>query len=255
MRSKMEETLVIMLGYKSLAGKDTVFGFAKDLGFERIAFADKLKYNCMDLFDLSYDQVFGGSKDIMDERYPNERDPEFIYLTGKEVTDRGLDTSVVNPRTSAFLDLRERSYTYQVRNPDYMPFFTPRRILQLYGQDQRSLYRDIWASYLFTTKIPQLKEQGHHKFLITDFRFANEAVVAKRWADKSESNHLKLVNVHRPGVVARSGANDVSETQLDNFPDWDARIINDGDLDDLKGHTHKVLSKLLYPHFEEKIGE
>lgn len=203
----MNDTVVVMLGHKSLAGKDTVFGFAEELGFKRVAFADKLKTTCMDLFNLSHDQVFGESKDIMDKRYPNTRD---------------------NPSDS-----------------DYKPFLTPRRILQIFGQDQRSLFPNIWASYIFTTAIPALEAQGHRKIVITDFRFSNEAIAAREWASRTQNSQLSIYKVHRPGIIALSGSNDISETQLDSFKGWDGEILNDSDLATLKERTIETFSKVI----------
>lgn len=222
----MSDIVVVMLGHKSLAGKDTVFGFAEELGFKRVAFADKLKTTCMDLFNLSYDQVFGEGKDVMDERYPNTRDPEFIQV--ENVSEDGKSAEVVT-----------------IPNPDYKPFLTPRRILQLFGQDQRSLFPNIWASYVFTTAIPELVEQGERKIIVTDFRFPNEAVAGARWANQSSNHHLHLYKVHRPGVVAKTGSNDISETALDDFQDWTGTILNDGDLGRLKSRSVEVLSNIV----------
>lgn len=209
----MSDIVVVMLGHKSLAGKDTVFGFAEELGFKRVAFADKLKTTCMDLYNLSHDQVFGEGKDVMDERYPNHVDPEFLS------EDRP--------------------------NPDFKPFLTPRRILQLFGQDQRALFPNIWASYVFTTAIPELVSQGERKIVVTDFRFPNEALAAQQWSSQSSKNHLHLYKVLRPGVVAKTGSNDISETALDEFSDWDGTILNDGNLETLRARSIGLLSGII----------
>jgi len=233
----MNNTVVVMLGHKSLAGKDTVFGFAEELGFKRVAFADKLKTTCMDLFDLSHDQVFGDSKDIMDERYPNTRDSEFITITESEAAKLNIKGTWVGRGLKDNL--------VEVKNPDLKPFLTPRRILQLFGQDQRSLFPHIWASYIFTTAIPELQAQGHQRIVITDFRFENEAIVAKKWASTSTDNVLSILKVHRPGVLAKSGSNDVSETQLDSFTGWDGILLNDSNLVTLKARTLETFKEVV----------
>lgn len=239
----MSDIVVVMLGHKSLAGKDTVFGFAEELGFKRVAFADKLKTTCMDLFNLSHDQVFGEGKDIMDERYPNTRDDKIINMLQSEAIERGLE---LLDRVGLTTNSKgEPEDLYEVENPDYKPFLTPRRILQLFGQDQRSLFPNIWASYIFTTAIPELVAQGEKKIIVTDFRFPNEAVAAAQWANQSTNNHLHMYKIHRPGVVAKTGSNDISETALDDFQDWTGTILNDGDLGTLKSRSVKVLSGII----------
>ena len=232
----MSDIIVVMLGHKSLAGKDTVFGFAEQLGFKRVAFADKLKTTCMDLFNLSHDQVFGEGKDVMDERYPNTRDPKTLL---EPAGTGGPHDHVIRKVT------KNGEEFWEVENPDYKPFLTPRRILQLFGQDQRSLFPNIWASYIFTTAIPELVAQGERKIIVTDFRFPNEAVSAAQWANQSSNNHLHLFKIHRPGVVAKTGSNDISETALDDFQDWTGTILNDGDLNTLKKRSVETLSGVI----------
>ena len=52
------------------SGKDTCAAvLVKEMKYERFAFADCMKRICKDLFDLSDDQLHGGSKDDDDERY------------------------------------------------------------------------------------------------------------------------------------------------------------------------------------------
>jgi hypothetical protein len=216
-----DRVLVVMLGYKSLSGKDTVYQFAKDLGFVRAAFADKLKDTVADLYNLTDAQVHGSLKDVMDERYLNKRDPEYIVSN----THYGTITSLPNS--------------------DYTQMFTPRRILQLFGQDQRSIYEDIWAAYVFGRTIPELVKQGHNKVMITDFRFRNEARVAKLWEAADPRHLLEVVNISRPGIEAKSGAGDISENDLNEFEGWTASLLNDDSLESLKDKSLALLTDIL----------
>lgn len=56
---------------KARSGKDTIGNYlAEKYGFHRTAFANYPKHVLMDLYDLSYDQMFGDQlKEIVDERY------------------------------------------------------------------------------------------------------------------------------------------------------------------------------------------
>lgn len=206
---------VIMLGHKSLAGKDTVAGFVLDKGWHRVAFADKLKETVADLYGFTRDQIHGSAKDDMDLRYPNLVDPT-------ELTKYEEDYYGPIPWEE-----------YKVPNPDYKPYLTPRRVLQIFGQDQRKLYPDIWASYVFEQEITRQINNGISNFIVTDFRFTNEAKVAFRWAEKT-GNKVICIKVHRPGVEAKTGANDVSENDLNNFADWHYQITNDKGLQELE---------------------
>jgi hypothetical protein len=210
--------IVLMLGYKSLSGKDTFYSFAKELGFERVAFADKLKSSVADLYNLTWEQVHGGDKDLEDTRYKNFIDKEELPVEIDLVT--GNKMIMWEP------------------NPEFKEFLTPRRILQIYGQQQRSLYKDIWASYVFNVKIPELMKEGHRKFIVTDFRFSNEAKVAEDWNTKNESK-LFFIKIDRPQVTAKSNPSDISENDLNNFDKWSFILENNGTLEE---YNEKVLN-------------
>jgi len=201
-----------MLGYRSLTGKDTFFSFAKDLDYKRLAFADCLKDTVADLYNFSHEQMHGDYKDVEDTRYLNLVDPKTITVFGH----LGVGVRGVGP-------------PIEIPNPDYKKFLTPRRVLQIFGQDQRKLFPDIWASYIFNTKVPELISQGHTKIVITDFRFRNEADVALRWSETRPDIDLKLINIKRD-VIARSGANDISENDLNTFSKWHYTLDNNSTL-------------------------
>jgi len=213
-----EKLLVILLGYKSKAGKDTFFQYVQDKGFKRAAFADKLKQVVMDQFIFTHEQMYGGLKDVMDNRYHNTIDTPTIIKTIKAHATDPLGNRVVSD-----------PLTMEVPNPDYKPYYTPRRILQIYGGMLRQIYPDIWASYVFNSAIPKMASEGHRKFIITVLRFPNELVVAEKWAQRSSGAYditVKAVKIDRPGVEAESGAGDISENALNDFKGWEETVRN-----------------------------
>lgn len=212
-----------MLGHKSLTGKDTFFNTAKDFGFARAAFADKLKETVADLYNLTVEQIHGSEKDVMDMRYPN------IY-DAKEITVYEQDVYGDVPGTA-----------HLVPNPEYKPYLTPRRILQVFGQQQRSLFPDIWAAYVFNTTIPNLIKQGHDKIVITDFRFKNEAKVARDSLHKNKNLWIKTIKIERPSVIAKTGASDISENDLNDFMEWDYKLLNSNSLEEYQGKVKEFL--------------
>lgn len=222
----MSKLTVLMLGHKSLVGKDTFFSFAKEEGFVRVAFADKLKETVADLYNFSHDQMHGDLKDVMDERYPNLIDPKIISTPQFE----GVGIRAGGP-------IVERP------NPDYKPFLTPRRVLQLFGQQQRSLFPDIWAAYIFNVKIPALVAEGHNKFVVTDFRFRNEANVALEWSKRNPDADLRLIKINRD-IIARSGAGDISENDLNDFNCWSHQLQNNDTVDTFKSQVVELLASL-----------
>jgi hypothetical protein len=219
----MKDVTVLMLGHKAQTGKDTFFSVAKDYGFVRAAFADKLKLTVMDLYNFSHDQMFGESKDIEDTRYTNTVDKEMI------LDEANWDPMEVDLALSNGVEMHEM----MIPNPDYKPFFTPRRILQIFGQQQRLLFPDIWAAYVFNTTIPSLVKEGHDRIVITDFRFRNEAKIAKDWQNNNVNNKLRLIKINRD-IEVKSGAGDISEHDLDEFTGWNYIVNNLTTLDTYK---------------------
>jgi hypothetical protein len=69
--------MIIGLGYKARAGKDTIADhLVEKWGFKKIAFADALKRGCMEIFGLTYEQCYGNTKEVVDEFW--EVTPRFI---------------------------------------------------------------------------------------------------------------------------------------------------------------------------------
>lgn len=218
----MDKTFIYLVSGKSLNGKDTLYSLCREeVGWVRVAFADKLKEAVADLYGFSTEQMYGELKDVEDQRYPNSIDSAYI-LDPKE------DVDWVNFALSkgATLD------SYMIKNPIYKPFLTPRRVLQVFGQDQRRLFPHVWVNYVFNKTIPQLVCEGFRKFIVTDVRFKNEIKIAYQAA--SETTVMTRVRITRPGVCAKTGASDPSEVDLDDYADWDYVLVNDGSPEELK---------------------
>jgi len=193
---------VVMLGHKAQVGKDTLGEFlVSELGYLRFGFADKLKEVVADLYDFNHEQMYGELKNTPDKRYL-------------------LHPEVPNCTKS---------------------FYTPRMILQYFGQEQRARFPDIWADYVCRQIESHLDPEdnvvelaGGSGFVITDFRFPNEAAVAERYCKKLNIN-LVQIKITRPDEYRGNfaGSMDVSETALDDYEDWDYHIHNDGTIPEL----------------------
>lgn len=107
-----------------------------------------------------------------------------------------------------------------------------RRIYQWWGTDfRRNLYgQDYWIKYL-ANKMRGSEKYYEHLF-ITDVRFRNEA-------DWIKSQGGKLVRIQR----AQDGACDghQSESDLDNYKEWDYVIENSSSLEHLKIEVEDML--------------
>jgi len=240
-----QRVIVLMLGHRSLTGKDTGAEYLKQFGWQRMAFADKLKSTVADLYNFSHSQMHGDLKDTEDLRYKNTVDEPYKF---------GYDEASGEVLT-------------WVPNDNYKPFFTPRRILQIFGQQQRLLYPDIWAQYIFN-QIDIRRGLSSNptqifKYVITDFRFKNEFEVAKRWAQTDVDGPVKVqkcifpIKVDR-NVVAKSGSQDISEHDLDSFGNWCGVIDNNGTIDDLHDRLSRLdntFLKLILPSIADEIVE
>ena len=69
--------VVLAFAGRKGSGKDTACDFfVKQYGFEKQSFADPLKESCLQVFDLTPNQLWGTDKDKMDERY--DRTPRHL---------------------------------------------------------------------------------------------------------------------------------------------------------------------------------
>lgn len=110
---------------------------------------------------------------------------------------------------------------------------TPRQVLQQFGQSQRAIYEPIWVEALLFGEVEAAIRAGARRFVITDFRFPNEFQTVLRWAEIRGDVKLLVFKLNRDANMSFVGQDDVSETALDSFTDWDATIDNNGTLDDL----------------------
>ncbi len=66
----MSSLELICLGHQKGVGKDTLADMLEERDdFWKIAFAEKLKDICIELYDLSAEQCFGSEKEVIDPRY------------------------------------------------------------------------------------------------------------------------------------------------------------------------------------------
>jgi len=95
-----------------------------------------------------------------------------------------------------------------------------RELLQRLGFGCREvLGEDVWVDAAMQGLAPD------RRYVFSDVRFPNEAAGIRRRGGF-------LIRVTRPGISAVNGH--ISEVALDDWPSWDAAILNDGTLDDLR---------------------
>jgi len=186
---------------KARVGKDT---FAKMLAEELqkqtgqsyvlMAYATELKNKLQKDFDLSYEQLWGDEKEIPDKRY---------VKPGKWSNNSKV-------------------------------YWTPREMMQAYGQFFREIDYDFWVKQLFNI----IEEKEYKSVTITDVRHINEVnAVADRGGYHIRVERNNKDNIHNEQHI--------SETALDNGPRVDFRVLNNGTLKDLKTSVKDVVRFLV----------
>lgn len=115
-------------------------------------------------------------------------------------------------------------------------FWTPREIMQNYGEFYRSIDYDFWVKELFRI----IDEKEYSNVIITDVRHPNEAdPIVKRGGliIKITSNRENKEQIH--------GSNHISETAMDNYDKVDFHITNDGSIEDLRVTAQQVVKFII----------
>lgn len=224
--------MVGILGFAQ-TGKDTVSDLLAEEGFVRMAFADPLKRMVRELFDFTYEQMWGTleEKEAPDLRYPREH------------TWGGTGTFSCLCCGTKFFPVESRDQCY----------LNGRYALKVMGTEgARHCYGDIWGertikdaravlngwNYDKLTGITSLRLDEPRGVIFTDCRFENEV---RRIQDASGW----VFRLKRPGYE-KPMFDHPSETEQLRIPDSKLQgvIENDGTLEDLK---RKVLELLGLP--------
>ena len=190
----------LLMGITGLAqsGKDT---FAKILAeelykqtdhlFILMAYAHELKLKVQKDFDLSYEKLWGNEKEIEDKRYKKP----FGYHGGVRA-DR-----------------------------DKLPniYWTPREIMQNYGQFYRTIDYYFWVKHLFGI----IKHNDYKNVIITDIRHQNEA-------QSIVDSGGYIIKIIREDKAEIHNQQHISETAMSGYDKIDFIIKNNSTLDKLK---------------------
>lgn len=250
-----------MMG-RSKSGKDTAGGMAKELlgakGVATLAFADKLKLMCMDLYGLSYDDVFteAGKDRVTD--FTCWKCPGCKSIDCFEDDQRRI---VCRKCTAVGSD--HKAFANQ---------WTVRMILQHVGTEGcRRIDPNVWVNfamrtaaaaldgrayvtpipladgntYMLATERPHAADSVlmHPKLIvITDCRFRSEM-------DGVQKAKGSVWRLRRPDTdrQAQGLAGHASENEMDTIPDtkFDRVVRNDSTLDVFRGRVKEGLEMLM----------
>lgn len=241
----MKRQKIIALLGKSKSGKDTAGQMLLDAvpGGVRIAFADKLKQICGEMYGLS-------DADMNTEK-GKARPTELRCLTCPLCGS--VDTHEVKLEREMKAECKSCGAVGE--REAFKGFWTPRMILQYIGTEGfRRIDPNVWVKYALRKAASHLagNEVGYTNdhpaasfVVITDCRFRSEmaGVVAAGG---------EIWRIRRPETdgVSTGLAKHASETEMDGIPDAEFHriIVNDGSLDDLRMKVTAALAQFLDSH-------
>ena len=200
----------LLIGITGLArsGKDT---FAKMLAeglykqtdrlFILMAYAHELKLKVQKDFDLSYEQLWGDEKEIGDKRFIKNKSIWIAEYQG----DIGL-----------------------------VEYWTPREIMQNYGQFYRTIDYDFWVKHLFSI----IKRNDYKNVIITDIRYPNEA---QPIVDR-DGYIVRMIREDKTEIHNQYHSSEVSMSDYDKI---DFIIQNNGTFDELKLNVVDVAEQIV----------
>ena len=169
--------------------------------FILMSYATELKLRIQKDIDLSYDQLWGDEKEIPDKRYRRR-------LT----TTSGIEA--------------DEGYIY----------WTPREIMQAYGEFYRGISYDFWVNSLFRT----IHDKDYKNVIVTDIRYPNEAVPIKE-----EMGYLIKITSDRDNKQDIHGKLHISETAMLGYNEVDFEVANNSSLEELRVTARKVANFLI----------
>lgn len=205
--------MLIGISGKARSGKDTFAAMlAKELqkqtgqAYVLMAYAHELKIRVQKDFDLSYEQLWGNEKEVGDKRYIKPL-PDDIGIPSKGI----------------------------------IHYWTPREIMQNYGQFFRTIDYDFWVKNLFKV----IDEKEFENVIVTDGRHINEvdAVVDRG------GYHIRVEREDKDGV---HNEQHISETALDVGHRIDFNVINNWTLKHLEVAASEVAEFLIEINKKEK---
>lgn len=180
-----------------------------------------------------------------------KRDPKIFLIAGK--ANSGKDT------TAEFMDNYIKLKGYKVINLQFSSYIKmyakkisgwngeedskPRTLLQQLGTD---IIRNKIDNYLFINRIIEdIKVYSYYFDFITisDARLPEELDIIKETFD-----NVYRLNVIRPNFESSLNKTELkhrTETALDDYDDYEYKVINDGTLEDLSHKVQKMIDEVL----------
>lgn len=237
-----ERLKIIALMGRSKSGKDTAGDMLAEAGvhghkgsISKMAFADKLKGICMQMFGLSIEDVYSDSG--------KNRPTQFDCLMCPECHSVEAEAFKMDNDPQELGRCKVCGVVGDITV--FRSKWTPRTILQFIGTEGfRRVWPAVWTQYALMEAKQHLHD-GARFVVLTDCRFPNEAEAV--WAAGGE-----VWRIYRPETDKQQTglAKHASETAMDAIPDgrFQAVIHNDSTLDAFRGKLNAELKRFLREH-------
>ena len=173
-----------------------------DCRFVLMAYAYELKLRVQKDFDLSYEQLWGTLKEVEDRRY--RRLPRY---RGGIRSDSGALPGL---------------------------YWTPREIMQNYGQFYRTIDYGFWVKHLFGV----IKQNDYKNVIITDVRYPNEA-------QPIVDSDGYVIKINRGNKAEIHNQYHSSEISMDKYDKIDFIVGNNDTLDELRFNAVDVVKQIV----------
>jgi len=214
--------LIALIGYKG-SGKDETAKILKELGFQRVAFADVLKDETARAYNIP--------REWMDDPEKKETAlPQYPVKPQDETSEYLNKYFATEYRTLQ----GKQMYVSRPRYLDGDLYHTPRSLLILEGSVKRSVSASHWVN-----KVLEKIQSTDGDFVLTDMRYRSEVEQIQSFCN---ANQIKFIF----GRINREPpkSSDPSERDLDTVtPNF--TIENKGTLEDLKNAVEKVVCEFL----------
>lgn len=221
---QVRNKMIIGIGGEKQHGKDTVANYlVEKYGYQRKAFADKLKSICQELYP---------SINIYDEANKETLFSSPLLLSLGTLNKLKYELECFGYTINQSLGNKMNDVCSNKKD-----FKSIRDMLQFIGTN---IIRDLIDADFHYNSVAKWIDKEFIKYaVISDCRFANE-----RQNIRSDYVNSRLIKVVRPSMQKNSSSNHASENSLGNDNEYDYVIINDGSLQDLYTKVDKIMEEL-----------
>lgn len=230
--------MIIAIAGKMGSGKDTgVNHLVENYNFKRMAFADNLKFMCMNVFGLSYDECFDEEMKFRPFGYKKERYWfwEKFYKTPITFKQRHAEGIINWAKEENHFPITDEMRSAIYRLIGIVKFETPRHVLQYVGTEilRNIIDEDYHAKVLYQ----DILSSGVENIAISDCRFPNERQKVKEWGGTT----IIVTGRETDKAADDKSKSHASENSLGTISDYDFSISNTHTLETFYSNLDSIM--------------